>query len=211
MAYDVLSRGKSLPASSHARSRRGACSGRRGWPQRDCRARRSSTMVRSSIAERLALENALDARAHGGVRASPITRSSDTVSADGRVTGRRRARRPDRGAVSRGRGAGGRQRRRTLGRRGARRSDGRAAAAPDRGQQGSHIIVAPFPGAPRDALYAEARQDGRPFLHHPLERTLPDRHDGHPLRRGSRRRRRRGMGDRLSHRRDKPHHPEPRT
>jgi glycerol-3-phosphate dehydrogenase len=32
------------------------------------------------------------------------------------------------------------------------------------GTKGSHVVVAPFPGAPRDALYAEARRDGRPFF-----------------------------------------------
>ena len=30
------------------------------------------------------------------------------------------------------------------------------------GTKGSHIVVAPFPGAPRDALYVEASADGRP-------------------------------------------------
>ncbi|MDP9485096.1 MAG: glycerol-3-phosphate dehydrogenase/oxidase [Actinomycetota bacterium] len=32
------------------------------------------------------------------------------------------------------------------------------------GTKGSHIIVDPFPGAPRDALYVEARKDGRPYF-----------------------------------------------
>ena len=32
------------------------------------------------------------------------------------------------------------------------------------GTKGSHIVVAPFPGAPHDALYSEARGDGRPFF-----------------------------------------------
>ena len=32
------------------------------------------------------------------------------------------------------------------------------------GTKGSHIIVAPFPGAPQDALYVEAQSDGRPFF-----------------------------------------------
>jgi glycerol-3-phosphate dehydrogenase len=30
--------------------------------------------------------------------------------------------------------------------------------------KGSHLVVAPFAGAPRDALYVEARRDGRPFF-----------------------------------------------
>lgn len=32
------------------------------------------------------------------------------------------------------------------------------------GTKGSHIVVKPFPGAPKDALYIEARQDGRPYF-----------------------------------------------
>jgi glycerol-3-phosphate dehydrogenase len=32
------------------------------------------------------------------------------------------------------------------------------------GTKGSHIIVDPFPGAPKDAIYVEARRDGRPYF-----------------------------------------------
>lgn len=32
------------------------------------------------------------------------------------------------------------------------------------GTKGSHIVVDPFPGAPHDVLYIEARQDGRPYF-----------------------------------------------
>ncbi|HWK80573.1 MAG TPA: glycerol-3-phosphate dehydrogenase [Thermomicrobiales bacterium] len=32
------------------------------------------------------------------------------------------------------------------------------------GTKGTHIVVHPFPGAPSDALYIEARQDGRPYF-----------------------------------------------
>ncbi len=32
------------------------------------------------------------------------------------------------------------------------------------GTKGSHIVVDPFPGAPSDALYVEAKQDGRPYF-----------------------------------------------
>ncbi|HUE83407.1 MAG TPA: glycerol-3-phosphate dehydrogenase [Pyrinomonadaceae bacterium] len=32
------------------------------------------------------------------------------------------------------------------------------------GTKGSHLVVAPFPGAPPDALYVEARSDNRPFF-----------------------------------------------
>jgi len=32
------------------------------------------------------------------------------------------------------------------------------------GTKGSHIIVAPFPGAPATAIYVEAETDRRPFF-----------------------------------------------
>ena len=32
------------------------------------------------------------------------------------------------------------------------------------GTKGSHLVVDPFPGAPQDALYVEARADGRPYF-----------------------------------------------
>jgi glycerol-3-phosphate dehydrogenase len=32
------------------------------------------------------------------------------------------------------------------------------------GTKGSHLVVDPFPGAPRTALYVEAREDGRPYF-----------------------------------------------
>jgi glycerol-3-phosphate dehydrogenase len=32
------------------------------------------------------------------------------------------------------------------------------------GTKGSHIIVDPFPGAPKNAIYVEARKDGRPYF-----------------------------------------------
>lgn len=51
------------------------------------------------------------------------------------------------------------------------------------GTKGSHVVVGPFPGAPRDALYVEARRDGRPFFVLPwneqyLIGTTDTRYDG---------------------------------
>jgi glycerol-3-phosphate dehydrogenase len=51
------------------------------------------------------------------------------------------------------------------------------------GTKGTHIIVEPFPGAPQDALYVEARSDGRPFFIIPwnglfLIGTTDERYDG---------------------------------
>ncbi len=40
------------------------------------------------------------------------------------------------------------------------------------GTKGSHIIVSPFKGAPRDAIYVEAAADGRPFFILPWNRLL---------------------------------------
>jgi len=51
------------------------------------------------------------------------------------------------------------------------------------GTKGSHIVVDAFPGAPQDALYAEAKSDGRPFFIVPwngqyLIGTTDERYDG---------------------------------
>ena len=51
------------------------------------------------------------------------------------------------------------------------------------GTKGTHIVVGAFPGAPNDALYVEARQDGRPFFVVPwngqfLIGTTDTRYDG---------------------------------
>ncbi|CAA9549030.1 MAG: Glycerol-3-phosphate dehydrogenase [uncultured Thermomicrobiales bacterium] len=53
------------------------------------------------------------------------------------------------------------------------------------GTKGSHIIVEPFPGAPADALYIEAKQDGRPYFIIPwnglyLIGTTDVRYEGDP-------------------------------
>lgn len=43
------------------------------------------------------------------------------------------------------------------------RTDGSSEQGMIGGTKGSHIIVDPFPGAPKTAIYAEARADGRPY------------------------------------------------
>jgi glycerol-3-phosphate dehydrogenase len=53
------------------------------------------------------------------------------------------------------------------------------------GTKGSHLIVEPFPGAPANALYAEAASDGRPFFIIPwnglyLIGTTDERFEGDP-------------------------------
>jgi len=51
------------------------------------------------------------------------------------------------------------------------------------GTKGSHLVVGPFPGAPADALYVEAARDGRPFFIIPwngqyLIGTTDERYEG---------------------------------
>jgi glycerol-3-phosphate dehydrogenase len=53
------------------------------------------------------------------------------------------------------------------------------------GTKGSHIVVAPFPGAPENAIYVEARSDGRPIFIIPWNKlyligTTDVRFDGDP-------------------------------
>ena len=53
------------------------------------------------------------------------------------------------------------------------------------GTKGSHIVVAPFPGAPANAIYLEARSDGRPIFIIPWNKlyligTTDVRFDGDP-------------------------------
>ena len=53
------------------------------------------------------------------------------------------------------------------------------------GTKGSHLIVGPFPGAPRTAIYVEAETDGRPFFIIPWNRnyligTTDIRYEGNP-------------------------------
>ncbi len=53
------------------------------------------------------------------------------------------------------------------------------------GTKGSHIVVGPFPGAPKSAFYVEAAADGRPFFIIPWNRqyligTTDIRYDGDP-------------------------------
>ena len=179
VAYDVLSHGKSLPR--HRMLDRAAALGRApGLAEPDCSAPRSTTMLRSSTRNG-SRSRTRSMRAPTGRRSAPITRSMRSPRRRARHW-RGGTRRPDRRAVP-VRGAGCRQRRRTLGRRGACRSNVDQQPRLIGGSKGSHIVVEPFPGAPRDALYAEARQDGRPFFIIPwndlyLIGTTDTRYDG---------------------------------
>ena len=161
LAYDVLSLDKSLPG--HRMLDRTATLGRApGLAESGLLGAALFHDAQVEYAERLALENVLDARAHGA-EIRTYHQVDEVLCADGRVLGvtgtdiltggQFRYAAPvvinvagpwvdevlDRSNLE--------QQSRLIG-----------------GSKGSHITVDPFPGAPRDALYAEARQDGRPFF-----------------------------------------------
>lgn len=108
--------------------------------------------------ERLVVENIVDAVEHGAQLAtySPATEIS---FAAGRVTGVRWRRRDGHSAFASATtviNAAGPWVDRVLGPLGDARLVG--------GTKGSHVVVAPFPGAPPAAVYTEAASDGRPFF-----------------------------------------------
>ncbi len=180
VAYDVLSGGKSLPG--HRMLDRAAALGRApGLAETGLRGAALYHDAQVEYAERLALENALDARAHGA-EIRTYHQVDEILREEGRVSGvagrdvltgesfRYAAQvvvnvaGPWVDEVLAGSNFG--QRSPLIG-----------------GTKGSHIVVDPFPGAPRDALYAEARRDGRPFFIVPwndlyLIGTTDSRYDG---------------------------------
>ena len=180
LAYDLLSFDKSLPRhrilGRHAALRREP-----GLAGQGLRGAAVFYDAQVEYAERLALENVLEARMHGA-SVRTYHEVAQILSSEGRVTGVAgrdvltgeafSARAPavanvagpwvDRVLA----GARGKPRQRLIG-----------------GTKGSHIIVGPFPGAPHDALYVEARHDGRPFFIIPwndayLIGTTDTRYDG---------------------------------
>jgi glycerol-3-phosphate dehydrogenase len=180
LAYDVLSLDKSLPG--HRMLDRTASLGRApGLAESGLLGAALFHDAQVEYPERLALENVLDARAHGA-EIRTYHQVDQVLCADGRVLGVTGTDLltggPFRYAAPVVINVAGpwvdevlarsnlEQRSRLIG-----------------GSKGSHIIVDPFPGAPRDALYAEARQDGRPFFIIPwndlyLVGTTDTRYDG---------------------------------
>ena len=161
VAYDILSRGKSLPR--HRMLDREETRARApGLAGSDLLGAALYHDAQVEYPERLALENALDARAHGALvrtyhRVDEIRTDGGCVTG---VSGRDvlsgepfrfdapvvvNVAGPWVDEVLRGTPEAGRQR--LIG-----------------GTKGCHIVVDPFPGAPLDALYAESRQAGRPFF-----------------------------------------------
>ncbi|HLM55963.1 MAG TPA: glycerol-3-phosphate dehydrogenase/oxidase [Pyrinomonadaceae bacterium] len=160
-AYDLLSRGKTLP---HHRML-GPDDARRYAPGLDASRLKGAALffdAQVEYAERLALENALAARGRGAVVVT-YARAGRLLTEGGAVRGVEfedalgggshvaraplvlNAAGPWVDEVLEGVSAGGREK--LVG-----------------GTKGSHVVVRPFEGAPRVAVYAEAGEDGRPFF-----------------------------------------------
>ncbi len=162
IGYDVLSFDKSLPRH-RMYDRAGALLHEPGLNPEGLRAAARYYDAQVEFPERVSVENVIDAIAHGtvvrtycrvealvvesgavvGVRYVDANRDR-AVTVQGKVTVNVAG--PWVDAVLAGLGLG---------------------DAPVRligGTKGSHIIVAPFSGAPSDALYIEAKQDGRPYF-----------------------------------------------
>ncbi|MDO8213512.1 glycerol-3-phosphate dehydrogenase [Conexibacter sp. CPCC 206217] len=161
MAYDALSMDKSM---SRHRMLNGAEALQRepGLRREGLRGAAAYYDAQAEYPERLALENALDARRLGAV-VLPYMRVAELQRGPaGRVTGV--ALHDDlheRSYVAHGSlvvNAAGPWVDRVLG----------GIEAPDQrmigGTKGSHLVVGPFPGAPHEAVYTEAVEDGRPYF-----------------------------------------------
>jgi glycerol-3-phosphate dehydrogenase len=159
IVYDVLSRGKSLPRH-RLLGRKAALRRAPGLARRGLRGAALYHDGQVEYAERLAVENVLDAVAHGA-SVGTYHDVEEIPTEDGSVTGV-----AGRDALT------GEQFRFTapvVVNVAGPWVDEVLAATTDSlrligGTKGSHIVVAAFPGAPHDAVYAEARRDGRPFF-----------------------------------------------
>jgi glycerol-3-phosphate dehydrogenase len=160
IAYDLLSHGKSLPRHrmlAPAEALRRAP----GLEREGLKGAALFFDAQAEYAERLAVENALDARAHGAtvltyarvkrlIVEGGAVRGVEFLDLLGGAAHAARARvvlnvaGPWVDEVLEGTGAG----------------VGRLIG----GTKGSHIVVRPFHGAPDTALYVEALEDGRPFF-----------------------------------------------
>ncbi|HVL24410.1 MAG TPA: glycerol-3-phosphate dehydrogenase/oxidase, partial [Thermomicrobiales bacterium] len=162
IAYDVLSYDKSLPRHTMY-AHDAALKHEPGLARDGLRAAARYYDAQVTFPERLVVENVLDALAHGadvhtyarvddllveagvvrGVRYVDAL-TGDATTALGKVTINVAGPWVDDVLAELGHGA---PSRRLVG-----------------GTKGSHIVVHPFAGAPKDALYIEARQDGRPYF-----------------------------------------------
>lgn len=178
IAYDLLSHGKSLPRH-RLLGRRAALRRAPGLAGSGLRGAALYHDGQVEYAERLAVENVLDAVAHGA-SVGTYHAVEDILTQDGRVIGVAGC-----DALT---GEPFRFFAPVVVNVAGPWVDEVLAATGDAprligGTKGSHIVVGPFPGAPSDALYAEARRDGRPFFIVPwnglyLIGTTDTRYDG---------------------------------
>jgi len=179
MAYDALSLDKSMERHRML-SRDEALRREPGLRAEGLRGAAAYYDAQAAYPERLALENALDARRLGAV-VLPYMRVTGLERAHGRIVGvtlhdalHETEHRARGGLVVNASGPwvdellapAGAGERRLIG-----------------GTKGSHLVVEPFPGAPREAVYAEAVGDGRPYFVVPwnglyLIGTTDTRYDG---------------------------------
>lgn len=160
IAYDTLSFDKSLPRH-RMDSAKAALVHEPGLNPDGLRGAARYYDAQVEYTERLIVENVLDAIAHGAVVAS-YTRVDRVVLEAGVVRGveltdlltGETAFAPGRVAVN----VTGSWVDTVL------RESGIVSERLVGGTKGTHIIVRPFPGAPKDALYIEAQQDGRPYF-----------------------------------------------
>ena len=158
--YDLLSLRKRLP-NHDMLDKDGALAAEPGLNADGLRGMARYYDAQVPFIERLVLENILDARAHGAtvINHSPVIEVMET---DGRVSGV--AWRDENGDA-----------RHEVRARAVINATGPwvdavldTTGVRDRrligGTKGSHIVVSRFEGAPTDAIYVEARADGRPFF-----------------------------------------------
>ena len=179
MAYDALSLDKSMERHRML-SRDEALRREPGLRSDGLRGAAAYYDAQAAYPERLALENALDARRLGAV-VLPYMRVTAVERAHDRVVG---VTLHDElhGSEYRARGA------LVVNASGPWVDEVLGEAVPHDqrligGTKGSHLVVEPFPGAPREAVYAEAVGDGRPYFVVPwnglyLIGTTDTRYDG---------------------------------
>lgn len=164
MAYDALSLDKSMERHRML-GREEALAREPGLRPEGLRGAAAYYDAQAGYPERLALENALDARRRGAV-VLPYMRVTALERSAGRVVGvalhdelHDRDHRAHGALVVNAAGPWVDAVLDELG-------GGPDPARPPLigGTKGSHLVVGPFPGAPREAVYAEAAEDGRPYF-----------------------------------------------
>ncbi len=183
IAYDVLSWNKSLPRHQMY-TRTGALAHEPGLNPQDLKAAARYYDAQIVFPERISVENMIDAVAHGAIVRNRA-RVEDLILEAGRVRGVR-FEDDETGEQYTARGStvvnvAGPWVDRVLRNAGLETRDNPLLGV----TKGTHIIVEPFRGAPSDALYIEAKTDGRPYFIIPwnnlyLIGTTDDRYDGDP-------------------------------